>query len=57
MPRPVPFAVLTIAFDKQWLTSLTKRFSRPLRFLSSRFADFVPFFWSFCRKRLKRART
>ncbi len=40
IPRPVPFAVLTIAFDRQWLTSLANRFSRPLRFLSSRFADF-----------------
>jgi hypothetical protein len=37
-------AVCTMAFARQWLMSLAKRRSYPLRFRSSRWADFVPFF-------------
>ena len=62
-PLPNPFAVfkscpalgalpvLTMALDKHWVTSLTNRRSRPLRFLSRRLLDLVSFCWSWLRKR------
>jgi len=55
--RFVPFAFATITLLMQWFTSLANRDSLPESFLSFRFADRVPFSWSFVRSLRWRWRT
>jgi hypothetical protein len=51
MPREVSFAVPHMTLLMQWFVLRAKRFSRLLRFLTSRLAAFVPYFWSLARNR------